>query len=101
MASAPAGITNVVDPFASVRDDDVYPPPLRITVPVPFAEPPHTSGRAANRADRWRRAEQGTMVPETVTETESDCAVVTLEVAGITVTVGATAVEEAGVPLMA
>jgi hypothetical protein len=66
-ASEPAGILIVADVATSDAGDDVYPPPVIVTVPVTVGAPPP---------------------PLTATVTVSPCSVVMLEDEGVTVTAG-------------
>jgi hypothetical protein len=67
MLSELAGMLIVALPLISVVADEVYPPPVRVTVPVGVGLP---------------------FPPLTATITDSACVVVMLEAVGVTLTVG-------------
>jgi hypothetical protein len=89
--SDPAGIVIVADPLESVTAAEVYPPPVRVTEPVgvPLA---HAVSGVARRLKDMRRTSAHGLPLLTEIATDKLCAVVMLDEAGVTVTVGAIAV---------
>ena len=92
--SDPAGIMIVADPPESVTAPEVYPPPVSVTEPDGVA-PVHAVSGAAARLEGLRRALVHGLALLTEIATDKLCAVVMLDEAGVTVTVGATDVTAA------